>query len=73
LVLRDLDPLTAIHERARAVVAFSIISTPDSPNHGRVQAMERLAPSAEKRFAAMQRLALAGIPTGTCIIYRLRL
>jgi DNA repair photolyase len=67
-VLRDLDLLTAIHERARAVVAFSIISTPDSPNHGRVQAMERLAPSAEKRFAAMQQLALAGIPTGTCFM-----
>jgi DNA repair photolyase len=52
LVLRDLDLLTAIHERARAIVAFSVINTPDSPNYARVTAMERLAPSAEKRFAA---------------------
>jgi DNA repair photolyase len=63
-VLRDLDLLTAIHQPARAVVAFSIISTPESPNHARVQAMERLAPPAEERFAARARLALAGIPTG---------
>jgi DNA repair photolyase len=68
LVLRDLDLLTAIHQRARAVVAFSIISTPDSPNHTRVQAMERLAPSAEKRFAAMAQFARAGIATGTCFM-----
>jgi len=68
LVLRDLDLLTAIHQRARVVVAFSIISTPDSPNHGRVRAMERLAPSAERRFAAMRQLAQAGIPTGTCFM-----
>ena len=68
LVLRDLDLLSAIHQRARAVVAFSIISTPDSPNHARVEAMERLAPSVEKRFAAMQQFARAGIPTGTCFM-----
>ena len=68
LVLRDLDLLIAIHQRARAVVAFSVISTPDSPNHARVTAMERLAPSAEKRFAAMRQLARAGIPTGTCFM-----
>lgn len=67
-VLRDLDLLTAIHQRARAVVAFSVISTPDSPTHARVQDMERFAPSAEKRFAAMRTLAEAGIPTGTCFM-----
>lgn len=67
-VLRDLDLLAAIHQRARAVVAFSIISTPDSPNRARVQAMERLAPPAEERFAAMARLAQAGIHSGTCFM-----
>ena len=35
-VLDDLDLLQAIHEKARVVVAFSIISTPDSPNYERV-------------------------------------
>jgi DNA repair photolyase len=67
-VLRDLDVLTAIHRRARAVVAFSVISTPESPNHDRVRAIERLSPPAEKRFAAMQAIARAGIPTGTCLM-----
>jgi DNA repair photolyase len=64
-VLDDLDLLRAIHEKARAVVAFSIISTPDSPNYERVSALEHLAPRAEKRFKAMEKLAAAGIPTGT--------
>jgi len=68
LVLRDLDLLTAIHARARVVVAFSIISTPESPKHERVRDLERLSPPAEKRFAAMRRLADAGIPTGTCLM-----
>jgi DNA repair photolyase len=64
-VLDDLDLLQAIHEKARVVVAFSIISTPDSPNYECVCAMEHLAPKAEKRFEAMEKLAVAGIPTGT--------
>ena len=64
-VLDDLDLLQAIHEKARVVVAFSIISTPDAPNYQRVCQMESLAPPAEKRFVAMQKLAAAGIPTGT--------
>lgn len=67
-VLRDLDLLTEIHARARAVVAFSIISTPESPNDKRVREMERLSPPATKRFAAMRTLAEAGIPTGTCLM-----
>jgi DNA repair photolyase len=66
LVLRDLDLLTAINERARAVVAFSAISAPGSPAYGRVCGLERLAPRAEKRFAAMTQIAAAGILTGTC-------
>lgn len=64
-VLDDLDLLKDIHEKARVVVAFSIIATPDSPNYERVCQMEHLAPQAEKRFAAMDKLAAAGIPTGT--------
>lgn len=68
LVLRDLDLLAAIHQRARALVAFSIISTPQSPAYERVCRMEGLAPASEKRFAAMAELAKAGIPTGTCFM-----
>jgi DNA repair photolyase len=68
LVLRDLDLLQAINERARAAVVFSAISAPGSPNHERARQMERLAPPAEKRFAAMERIARAGILTGTCFM-----
>ncbi|MGD2207120.1 MAG: radical SAM protein [Anaerolineae bacterium] len=68
LVLRDLDLLQAIDEKAVTVVAFSIISTPDSPGYERVQEMERLAPPIEKRFAAMEQIAKAGILTGTCMM-----
>lgn len=68
LVLRDQALLQAIDERAAAVVAFSIISTPDNSAYGRVREMECLAPQAEKRFAAMEQLARAGIMTGTCMM-----
>lgn len=68
LVLRDLDLLQAIAERATAVVAFSIVSTPDSRNDHLVRHMERLAPPASKRFAAMEEIARAGILTGTCMM-----
>ena len=64
-VFEDLDLLKALHEKARVVVAFSIISTPDAPNYDRVCQMERLTPVAEKRFDAMEKFAAAGIPTGT--------
>ena len=60
-MLRDLDLLQAINERARAVVAFSAISAPGSPSYARACEMERLAPRAEKRFAAMAQIAAAGI------------
>jgi DNA repair photolyase len=66
LVLRDLDLIQAIHQKARAVVAFSIISAPGSLTYAQVQKMEHLAPDAAKRFAAMEKLAAAGIPTGIC-------
>jgi hypothetical protein len=68
LVLRDLDLLGEINQRARAAVVFSAISAPGSPNHERARRMERLAPPAEKRFAAMERIARAGILTGTCFM-----
>ena len=66
LVLRDLDLLREIHQKAHAVVAFSIISTADAPGAARVRAIENLAPAAEKRLAAMEKFAAAGITTGTC-------
>jgi len=68
LVLRDLELLRAIHRKSRAVVAFSIISTPDSKEYHRVCQMEHLAPGAEKRFAAMEKIATAGIPVGVCMM-----
>ncbi|HSR31253.1 MAG TPA: radical SAM protein [Anaerolineae bacterium] len=68
LVLRDLDLLQAIDEKAVTVVAFSIVYTPDSAHSGALREMERLAPPPEKRFAAMEQLARAGILTGTCMM-----
>jgi DNA repair photolyase len=65
LVLRDLDLFMAINQRSRAVVAFSIISTPESPGYLHISQMEGLAPTAEKRFKAMEEIAKAGILTGT--------
>ena len=65
LVLRDLDLLQEINQRARAVVAFSIIATPESAAYASVSKLEGLAPRAEKRFAAMKVIAAAGILTGT--------
>lgn len=67
-ILRDLDLLKAIHKRSRVTVAFSIITTPDSKNYERVCQMEHLAPPAQKRFEAMQKIADAGIPVGTCMM-----
>ena len=68
LVLRDLDLIQAIHQKTRAGVAFSIISTPDSPDYARLRRIEKLAAPPEKRFAAMEVLARRGIPTGTCFM-----
>ena len=65
LVLRDLDLLKSIDQRAKTVVAFSIISTPDSPGYSQVCQIENLAPTAQKRFEAMERFAREGIMTGT--------
>lgn len=68
LIMRDLELIKAIHAKARAVVAFSIIATPESKNYDRVCQMEHLAPPAKKRFDAMQKIAAAGIPVGTCMM-----
>jgi DNA repair photolyase len=64
LVLRDLDLLQALRDRAAVTVAFSLISAPGSPSYARVCEMEHLAPPAAKRLAAMEQLAKAGIPVG---------
>ncbi len=64
LVLRDLDLLQAINQRAVTVAAFSIIYAPDSPQAAQVRQMEHLAPPVEKRFKAMEQLAQQGILTG---------
>jgi DNA repair photolyase len=68
LVLRDIELLQAIHQRARAVTAFSLITAPGSPHYARIRAMERLAPAPENRLAAMEQLSKAGIPTGICLM-----
>ena len=68
LVLRDLPLIQDIADRATAVIFFSIISTPDSAHYQTVRQMERLAPPPEKRFAAMEQIAQAGILTGTCMM-----
>jgi DNA repair photolyase len=68
LLLRDLDLLREIHARARAVVAFSVISAPGSPDYDRIRRMEHLTPSPEKRFAALEQIAAAGIPSGVCFM-----
>jgi DNA repair photolyase len=68
LVERDLDLIQDIHQKSRAVVAFSIIATSESAHYDRVRALERMAPEAANRFAAMERFAAAGITTGTCLM-----
>ena len=68
LVLRDLDLLQEINARAASVVFFSVIYTPDSAHRDRLRQMENLAPPPEKRFAAMEQIAHAGILTGTCMM-----
>ena len=64
LVLRDLDLLREINQQTPSVVFFSMISAPDSPSYERVRQMENLAPRMEKRYAAMEQIAKAGILTG---------
>jgi DNA repair photolyase len=67
-VLRDLDLLQAINQRAPSVVSFSVIGAPDSPNYDKICQMEHLSPPSAKRFAAMEKFAAAGFLTGTCMM-----
>ena len=57
--------LQEIHKQARATAAFSIIAAPDSPAYEQVCSLERLAPPARKRFEAMEKIAQAGVLTGS--------
>lgn len=68
LVLRDLDLLKEINACASSVVAFSIITTPESPGYEEVNKMEGIAPPSQKRFEAMRTLSGQGILTGTCFM-----
>ena len=68
LVLCDLDLLQEINGRARAVMMWSILYTPDSAHRGTLRQLERLAPLPEKRFATMAQFARAGTLTGTCMM-----
>jgi DNA repair photolyase len=68
LVLRDLDLIKEINAQAPSVVFFSVISAPDSPTYERVRELENLAPRMERRYAAMEQVARAGILTGVSLM-----
>jgi len=68
LVLRDLDLIAEINHNTPSVMAFSIISTPDSMFYKQVHQIEHLAPLSEKRFTAMEKFASAGLLTGVCFM-----
>jgi DNA repair photolyase len=63
LVLRDLDVLVRLHREAWVLVYFSIPFASDAI----ARKVEPQAPSITKRFAAMQALSDAGIPTGISV------
>lgn len=67
-VLQDLELITAINDKARAVVSFSIITTPESPHYEYLKSFEPAVPMPPRRFKAMEQFAEAGILTGTCLI-----
>ncbi|MCK4470348.1 MAG: hypothetical protein KAW49_01040, partial [Anaerolineae bacterium] len=67
-VLQDLELIKAINDRARAVVSFSIIATPESPNYKYFKGFEPAVPMPPRRFKAMEQFAKAGILTGTCLM-----
>jgi len=68
LVLRDLDLIREIARKSYATVAFSIMHTAQSPNAALLDHVEGLAPRPALRFAAMEKLAAAGIRTGICLM-----
>jgi DNA repair photolyase len=63
LVTRDIDLLLAIGRRGRASVAISIAS----PDRRLNRLLEPSAPVAERRFAAMEALARAGVKVGILV------
>ncbi len=67
-IIKDLEILREINSKTPSVAAFSIISTPDSPNHVIARRMENNAPPVEARFKAMKLIADAGILTGACFM-----
>jgi DNA repair photolyase len=68
LVLRDLDLIREIARKSYATVAFSLIHTAGSPQAEQLDRMEHLAPRPALRFAAMEKLAAAGVRTGICLM-----
>jgi len=68
LVLRDLDLLQEINKKTHVAVLFSIIHTAQSPDSDRISTIERLTPSPELRFKAMEKIASKGIQTGICFM-----
>jgi DNA repair photolyase len=67
-VLQDLELIEAINDKARAVISFSIIATPESPNYKYLKGFEPAVPMPPRRFRAMEQFARAGILTGTCLM-----
>jgi DNA repair photolyase len=65
LVLKDLDVISKINERAWACVMFSIVRG-DSEGYGQIY--EPCAPRIEGRFRAMRKTAETGILTGTAFM-----
>jgi len=65
LVLKDLDVMSEINERAWTCVMFSIVRG-DSEGYGEI--FEPCAPRIEGRFKAMRKIANAGILTGTAFM-----
>lgn len=65
LVLKDLDVISKINQRAWACVMFSIVRG-DSNGYGEI--FEPYAPRIEGRFRAMRKIAEAGILTGTAFM-----
>jgi DNA repair photolyase len=65
LVLKDLDVISKIKQRAWACVTFSIVRG-DSYGYGEI--FEPYAPRIEGRFRAMRKIAEAGILTGTAFM-----
>jgi DNA repair photolyase len=64
LIVRDLDLLTEINQRAWVGVAFSLSNLDPALKH----AFEPRSPGVKRRLQAMQKLATAGILTGASVM-----